>query len=226
MADGCRCFWYSEQHWRVEQWWIQHQLGESEAPSSGGGSWRIKTRFAGSCKDSVAVDLFYLPTWVLCQCLRRVWEVCLPTCEIGLVLAPTSFGGLLSLMGVLLFGGARWFLVEESDSSTSGKEMATSHHAKPWRSATTTHVDASDVRLLVPLKKFDIPMSGRWPALLRLLRPSPARKTGSFLQGLGYKFCFFQECFCKIWDVNHQICKWNINSLLRGTREEFFEKKL
>ena len=197
MADGRRCFWYSEQHWRVEQWWIQRQLGESEAPSSDGGSWRIKTRFARNCKDGVAVDLFYLPTWVLCQCLWRVWEVCLPTCEIGSVLTPTSSGGLLSLMGVLLFGGARWFLVEESDSSTSGKEMATSHHAKPWRSATTTHVNASDLRLLRPLKNFDIPALGRWPASLRLLRPSVMRKIGSFLQGLGCNFCFFRDVFVR-----------------------------
>ena len=141
-----------------------------------------KNPFARNCKDGVAVDLFYLPAlrsvflphlcWYCCQCLQRVWEVCLPTCEIGLVLAPTSFGGLFSFMGVLLFGGARWFLVEESDPSTSGEEMATSHHAKPWRSATTTHVNASDLRLLRPLKNFDIPASGRWPASLRLLRPS------------------------------------------------------
>jgi hypothetical protein len=191
-------------------------VSESEAPFSGGGPWRMKSLFAGDGKDGVTVDLFYLRAlrfaslprlcWCWRQRLHRAWEVCLPTCEIGLVLVPTSYGGLLPLLGVLLFGGAGWFLVETSDPSISDEEMASSHHARPGRSATTTHVSASDVRLLVPFKNFNIPALGRWLASLRLLRPSATRKTGSFLQGPGCNFFFFQRCLCKIWDVNYHIC--------------------
>jgi hypothetical protein len=74
--------------------------------------------------------------WWQFWCLRRAWEVCLPTCAAGLVLDPTSFGGLLPLLGVLASGEmgvlapTLWCQI----SISSSEVMATGHLQQPGRS--------------------------------------------------------------------------------------------
>ena len=117
---------------------------------------------------------------------------------------PTASGGLLPLRGLSSSGGLGLLLAEAPDTLFSGEAMATSHLARPGRSATIRHIGIPDVLLLVPLKTFDDLSSGGWSASKRLFRLLPTRTTGSVLQGPGCTFSFFQSCLCKIWDVNCQ----------------------
>jgi hypothetical protein len=79
--------------------------GESAAISFGEALWRIKEGLVGfASRRAFLLSLPRLRWWQF-WCLRQAWEVCLPTCAAGLVLDPTSFGGLLPL---LAFSGVRY----------------------------------------------------------------------------------------------------------------------
>lgn len=59
MAGGPGAFSTLEQRWWLEGG-ATAGVGESEAPSSSGAPWRIKSLFAGHGKDNVAIDLFFI----------------------------------------------------------------------------------------------------------------------------------------------------------------------
>ncbi|CAN6217767.1 unnamed protein product [Urochloa humidicola] len=129
----------------------------------------------------------------------------LPTCEIGLVLAPTLSGGFFPNRGVLLAGVLGMLMLVASDFLKSGDAMAFGHLFRPVRSTERMHTSAAGVLLLVPWKTFQSSSSGGWPASARQLRPLVTRTTGDRLQGPECNFLFSQGCLCK-WDVNYQKC--------------------
>jgi hypothetical protein len=110
--------------------------GESAAISFGEALWGIKEGLVGfASRRAFLLSLPRLRWWQF-WCLRRAWEVCLPTCAAGLVLDPTSFGGLLPLLGVLASGEmgvlapTLWCQI----SISSSEVMATGHLQQPGRS--------------------------------------------------------------------------------------------
>lgn len=180
--------------------------GESAAISFGEALWRIKEGLVGfASRRAFLLSLPRLRWWQF-WCLRRAWEVCLPTCAAGLVLDPTSFGGLLPLLGVLAsgeMGVLADLVVPDLYFFQRGDGHRPSSAARAFSGV--RYADVFDVLLLLAMENYDVPsVRGSASSCGRALRSPATSMTGQFLQGSGCNFHFFQGFLCKIWDVNYQ----------------------